>query len=541
MALAAGSEGRMADNGQEDIAADGIASDDKAAVERSVEALIDDARSAMIQGGRSGGYSLAYTILTSFDLTAEQESEMHFLKGLGLFRMGNFKDAIADLDEVIYRDRLHVAAHHLRADCYREMFEWRKAAEGYSRVIILEPENALAYFRRASESDDSLERKIADLSEAISAKGDFREAYEARGRCYIDSRQFEQALADFSKALELYPAYCDALCWRALAHYELGRYQEALSDCDHYAAIGLGNIRCDGLVRDLRSKSFASLGESSSVILATLKPTEGSVVQAEDLPPPAGRRSGEQLAEEWRALADAIDQASSFDNNIQDQGTGALIAFSLEASKSDYSSNRRIIASVSLVFTRESSLPFKTRINLLLARGQALLAEREYSHAILDFNWLVEAEDRPVEAYRLRARAHEKLGDAKAAIRDYTLLLAIAPDDAAALAHISWLLVIGGGLSDDAVSLAKRALKLDDATWIQNNLAAAYAAAGDFDMAINEQNLIIQRLYQNADYAAIPAHQQALDYYRWGYTTWGNEHYTWLYQGLSERPREAAI
>lgn len=525
----------MADNEQDDVQSD------KAATARSVEALIADARTAMARGGRSGGYSLAYTILSSFDLNAEQAAEMHFLKGLGLFRLGNFKDAISDFDEVVYRDRGHVAAHHLRADCYRELFEWRKAAEGYSRVIILQPDNALAYFRRASESDDSLERKIADLSEAIAGKADFREAYEARGRCYIDSAQFEQAVADFTKALELYPAYCDALCWRAFALYELGRYQQALQDCDLYGAIGLGNIRCDGLVQEIRGKSFAMLGQSETVLLSTLNLTDGAVVQTDDVFAPGEKQSGARLAEEWQALADAIDQAPSFDDNFESQSSETLIEFVLEASRSDFGSSRRIIACVNLVFSRESSLPFKTRLDLLLARGRALFVEQEYAYAVKDFNWLVEADDRSVEAYRLRAEAHVQLGDTKAAIRDYTMLLAITPDDATALAHISWLLVTGGGLSEDAVSLAKRAVKLDDSIWIRSNLAAAHAAAGDFDQAVAEQDLIVRQIYDSGDYAAIPVHQQALDYYRWGYTTWGNEHYTWLYQGVSERIRGPVI
>jgi len=525
----------MADNEQDDVQSEKTAND------RSIEALIADARTATAQGGRSGGYSLAYTILTSFDLTSEQEAEMHFLKGLGLFRLGNFKDAIADFDEVVYRDRNNVAAHHLRADCYRELFEWRMAAQGYSRVIILQPDNALAYYRRATEGDDSLERRIADLSEAISAKADFREAYEARGRCYIDSAQFEQAIADFTQALEFYPAYCDALCWRALAHYELGQYQEALADCDLYSGIGLGNLRSAGLIQEIRAKSFAMLGQSDVKLLDALKPSDGAVVQPEDLLAQSEKQSGDHLAEEWQALADAIDQAASFDKNIQNQSTEALIEFALDASRSDYGSSRRIIACVNLVFIREAALPFKTRIDLLLARGQALMAEREYDYALKDFDWLVEAEDRSVDAYRLRAEAYELTGDIRAAIRNYTLLLAITPDDATALAKISWLLVTGGGLGEDAVSLAKRALKLDDAIWIRANLAAAHAAAGDFERAVGEQHLIVQRLYAGGDYAAIPAHQQALDYYRWGYTTWGNAHYTWLYQGVSERLRGATV
>jgi len=522
----------MADNDPTDNSAGESAS------KQTAEALMEDARMATAKGGRSGGYSLAYSVLTTFELNPDQEAEMFFLKGLGLFRMGNFKDAVSDFDEVIHRDRLHVEAHHLRADCHRELFDRQKAAEGYSRVIILQPDNALAYYRRATEGFDILDRKIADLSEAISAKADFREAFEARGRCYIDSKQFEQAVADFTDALALYPAYCDALCWRARAYYELGRYEEALQDCDLYAAIALGSFKCDGLVQDIRSKSFAILGQSETPILSALEISDDTDFVAGSLSQEGETHSSETLAEEWQALADAIDAAPSFDENFEDQSTEALIEFAVEASQSEFASSRRIISCVNLVFTREASLPFKTRIDLLMARGKALLDEREYAFAIADFDWLVEADERSIEAYRLRARAHEQLDDTKAAIRDYTLLLAIMPDDATALSHISWLLVTGGGLGEDAVNLAKRAVKLDDAIWIRNNLAAAHATSGEFALAVAEQQTVVQRIYESGEFAAIPPHQRNLDYYRWEYTTWGNEKYTWHYKGLSEQIRK---
>ena len=83
-----------------------------------------------------------------------------------------------------------------------------------------------------------LERAIADLTEIIKTAGESSD-YFFRGWRYLDNGDTDNAIADFSKALELGEDqnfhYYDqsAHFFRALACVRAIRYDEALADCLH--------------------------------------------------------------------------------------------------------------------------------------------------------------------------------------------------------------------------------------------------------------------------------------------------------------------
>ena len=51
------------------------------------------------------------------------------------------------------------------------------------------------------------DRAIADFNRAIELKPDYAEAYNNRGNAYSDKGDFDHAIADFSKAIELKPDF----------------------------------------------------------------------------------------------------------------------------------------------------------------------------------------------------------------------------------------------------------------------------------------------------------------------------------------------
>jgi len=69
------------------------------------------------------------------------------------------------------------------------------------------------------------------------------DAYYNRGNTYYDKGQYDKAISDYSKAVEINPKFADAYINRGIAHYSLGNYN---SVCDDWLkACKLGN--CDGL------------------------------------------------------------------------------------------------------------------------------------------------------------------------------------------------------------------------------------------------------------------------------------------------------
>lgn len=89
---------------------------------------------------------------------------------------------------------------------------------------------------RADVFDDCSQEKNPDLSIKActiiieSGGKDAAIAYNNRGVVYSDRREYENAIADFSKAIELDPNYAIAYNNRGLAHHGRGEYARAIAD-----------------------------------------------------------------------------------------------------------------------------------------------------------------------------------------------------------------------------------------------------------------------------------------------------------------------
>lgn len=103
----------------------------------------------------------------------------------------------------------------------------------------LKAKDVTEYFARGcawaevSESD----KAIADISQAIKMKPDFRAAYLARGAAEQACGRNEDACRDMSKALELDPECVQALLGRAYSNLGLGKAKEALKDAQSIIAL----------------------------------------------------------------------------------------------------------------------------------------------------------------------------------------------------------------------------------------------------------------------------------------------------------------
>jgi lipoprotein NlpI len=88
---------------------------------------------------------------------------------------------------------------------------------------------------RASISrSDALKAEIEKLSILISKKPDDVRAYSRRGDAHFFHGQFDQALADYDKMVELEPAQ-DASHWRrGIALFYAGKYEQAASQFERY-------------------------------------------------------------------------------------------------------------------------------------------------------------------------------------------------------------------------------------------------------------------------------------------------------------------
>src|SRR5215210_870205 len=81
---------------------------------------------------------------------------------------------------------------------------WKDAIDDFTQAIRLRPDVAAGYRSRA----------IADLDQAIRLKPDDVQALYDRGQFFLRQRQYDEALTDCNKGLDLDPARADLLALR---------------------------------------------------------------------------------------------------------------------------------------------------------------------------------------------------------------------------------------------------------------------------------------------------------------------------------------
>ncbi|HEY2711624.1 MAG TPA: adenylate/guanylate cyclase domain-containing protein [Chthoniobacterales bacterium] len=128
------------------------------------------------------------------------------------------------------------------AEASRKLADYEQAGSWYQQAIARDPHFALAmaklaenemwqhwYFKRVSESE--LEQIKSRADRALQLAPDLAEGHIALGlNYYLGHRQYDQALAEFQRALELQPNNVPALDYAAHVHRRQGHWKQHLSE-----------------------------------------------------------------------------------------------------------------------------------------------------------------------------------------------------------------------------------------------------------------------------------------------------------------------
>jgi len=108
-----------------------------------------------------------------------------------------------------------------------------KALKLYTHLILVSPNHyiynhrGLVYF-----SLSQYENAMDDFTKAIEIEPNDTRVYTNRGLTYRMLKNYERALEDFNRSLELNPLWPDTFYGRSLTYYDLGDIRSAIEDCD---------------------------------------------------------------------------------------------------------------------------------------------------------------------------------------------------------------------------------------------------------------------------------------------------------------------
>jgi tetratricopeptide (TPR) repeat protein len=166
--------------------------------------------------------------------------------GRGMLRLnaGDYQGAIADCTKTIESntdEQTKFLAHQCRARAYAESGEVKLAIAEYGEIIKSQPQNASAYFDRASyrSQAEDYQGSLEDFTKAIEIKPDYADAYRVRSTIKTILKDPQGAIDDAKKADELYtkqiardPTALNLYTSRAISRVAYGNKEGALQDLD---------------------------------------------------------------------------------------------------------------------------------------------------------------------------------------------------------------------------------------------------------------------------------------------------------------------
>jgi tetratricopeptide (TPR) repeat protein len=113
--------------------------------------------------------------------------------------------------------------------------ENRRIIKKLGDLIDKEPGNELAYYYRgvAFIRLEEYQAAINDMSKAIELNPEYLQAYNARGVLYVFIYEYNKALDDFNRAIKLDSGNIKTYLNRGIAKYFLRQYEESIKDCDY--------------------------------------------------------------------------------------------------------------------------------------------------------------------------------------------------------------------------------------------------------------------------------------------------------------------
>jgi serine/threonine protein kinase/tetratricopeptide (TPR) repeat protein len=160
----------------------------------------------------------------------------HYLLGRQAFYAGDRAGAISAFEVALRLEPTHYWSMLWLGYCLSALAkgpeDFRAAALAFTGCIMHRPKNASAYFQRAYAYKQlkRYEEALADYSKAIELAPEYLQAWNDRGIVYSGFRQWEEAIADFSRAIELDPESARAWNNRGWAYANVGRWEKAIAD-----------------------------------------------------------------------------------------------------------------------------------------------------------------------------------------------------------------------------------------------------------------------------------------------------------------------
>jgi tetratricopeptide (TPR) repeat protein len=203
---------------------------------------IEEANDLAIQEYNRGNAGAAADIFAFIIAREPHNAFAHNNRGVALFALQRFDDALASYDKAIAIMSDYSEAHSNRAMTLLRMQRLNDALASCDNAIALNPDYADAHYNRGiilqtlRRFDDAL----TSYDNAIALNPGYAEAYAYRGNTLRALMRFDEALQSYDKAIAVTPGFPEFHYNRGVVLQILKRFDEALASYDRAIAIAPG-------------------------------------------------------------------------------------------------------------------------------------------------------------------------------------------------------------------------------------------------------------------------------------------------------------
>ncbi|MCX5237567.1 tetratricopeptide repeat protein [Streptomyces prunicolor] len=350
-----------------------------------------------------------------------------------------------------------------------------------SRGALDDSGKCLAYTLRAGEHrrGKDYDQALADYTNAIEIEPIAR-AFQRRGETYRLTKQPELALADFNRAIEIDPDNPRSIVSRGQIYRSMDRYEEALADFNHAIELTPENARTIAN----RGETYRTAGRLEEALndfnrAIQINPEDAWIISNRGEAFNYLKRREEALVDFSRAIE--IDPA---------------YVWALACRGNIYKSMGRY--EEALVDLSRAIEIDPAYVWALARRGNIYNSMGRYEEALVDLSRAIEIDPAYVWALNSRARIYKAMNRNQEAIADYTSSIESDPNRAWSLAGRGYLFRLMGQYAE-ALADCSRALEINsEYPFAIANRGTTYRVLGQYEEALLDLNHAIELDPENA-------------------------------------------
>jgi tetratricopeptide (TPR) repeat protein len=161
----------------------------------------------------------------------DQPATYYYEIGYDAYRTQEYEVGLHDFSCAVLLDPEYTDARHMRGLMYELLGEYELAAEDYAAVIGIDPEYTISYIGLSNAAIGLGDSALAlETLNALLEIEESAQSYSQRGYVYLYLvEDYEAAIEDLTRAVELDATHVRALSDLGRAHYNLGNTQQAIT------------------------------------------------------------------------------------------------------------------------------------------------------------------------------------------------------------------------------------------------------------------------------------------------------------------------